>query len=180
MKVIPETCYPVWHVWYQLTSTDDWTGAPKYKDFNLFTYEFGEVWENQGVDDGNLCISLFKQRLKLVNIQNWTPNISQSSERYFFFQINDWICINEIIHKSPFNLRYGILSIMCICWVNKLTIEQGRRDYRPRGNRLCQNYNLHQYFRRWVPFSPCSAYIRVTIAITGLCQSYYGYVYKLI
>jgi hypothetical protein len=46
MKVIPETRCPFWYEWCQLIRTDDWTGAPKYKDFNLFTYEIGEVWEN--------------------------------------------------------------------------------------------------------------------------------------
>ena len=46
MKVILETRRPFWYVWYQLTRTDDWTGAPKYEDFNLFTSEFGEVWGN--------------------------------------------------------------------------------------------------------------------------------------
>ena len=46
MKVIPETRCPFRYEWYQLTRTDDWTGAPKYKDFDLFTYEIGEVWEN--------------------------------------------------------------------------------------------------------------------------------------
>ena len=36
MKVILETRRPFWYVWYQLTRTDDWTGAPKYEDFNMW------------------------------------------------------------------------------------------------------------------------------------------------
>ena len=86
-------------------------------------------------------MKVFKQRLRDVNLQNWSDYISNSSKCSFYSKIKNGIFINDNIQKLSYNLRYEILSILCS--THKLAIEQGRHLNEPRENRLCQicNYN---------------------------------------
>jgi hypothetical protein len=98
----------------------------------LLTHGFGEAWESQTVGDEKLFMNVFKQRLRDMNLQNWSDYISNSSKCSFYSKIKNCIFINDNIH---------ILSILCS--THKLAIEQGRHLNEPRENRLCQicNYN---------------------------------------
>ena len=99
---------------------------------------------------------MFKQRLRDVNLQNWSDYISTSSKCSFYSKIKNGIFINDNIQKLSYNLRYEILSILCS--THKLAIEQGRHLTEPRENtcRLCQmcNYNELEDKYHFVLFSP--------------------------
>jgi hypothetical protein len=109
----------------------------------LFTHGFGEAWESQTVGDEKLFMNVFKQRLRDVNLQNWSDYISNSSKCSFYSKIKNDIFINDNIQKLSYNLRYEILSILCS--THKLAIEQGRHLNEPRENRLCQICNYNEF-----------------------------------
>ena len=90
-------------------------------------------------------MKVFKQRLRDVNLQNWSDYISNSSKCSFYSKIKNGIFINDNIQKLSYNLRYEILSILCS--THKLAIEQGRHLTEPGENtcRLCQMCNYILY-----------------------------------
>ena len=64
----------------------------------LFTHGFGEVWERVG--DEKLFMNVFKQRLRDINLQNWSDYISNSSKCSFYSKIKNGIFLSIIIYKS--------------------------------------------------------------------------------
>jgi hypothetical protein len=88
----------------------------------LFTHGFREVWERVG--DEKLFMNVFKQRLRDINLQNWSDYISNSSKCSFYSKIKNGIFFNDNMQKLSYNLRYEIWSILCS--THKLAIEQGR------------------------------------------------------
>ena len=137
---LPKQCY---RMMFKMNENGRVSWCTKIQEL-LFHHGFGHVWENQGVEDDKLFISLYEQRLKDINFQHFSEYICNSSKCSFYSKVNDPISINSIndhIHKLSFNLRFEVLSI--ICSNHKLAIEQGRRNNELRENRLCQICNLN-------------------------------------
>lgn len=137
----------------------------------LFMYGFGEVWENQGVENEMLFFEIFKQRLKDVCFQNWSEYLSNSSKCEFYTKVKDGISVNENIQKLSYNLRWYIYSILCSN--HKLAIEKGRHENIPRENRLCQlcNYQVVEDEYHFVLICPMLADVRKCF-LPSWCQNH--------
>ena len=69
----------------------------------LFTHGFGEVCESQTVgDEIFFFMNVFKQRLRDINLQNWSDYISISSKCSFYSKIKNGIFINDNIQKLSY------------------------------------------------------------------------------
>ena len=78
------------------------------------SYGFSYVWMNQGVENINAFLTIFKQRVKDIFIQNWHADLSQTSKAKTYILINSFdfkIYLDNIkIKKYRFALTQFRLS----------------------------------------------------------------------
>lgn len=102
---------------------------------------FYDVLLNQGVGNIQLFLSLFKQRITDIFVQNWMERLSNSSRASFYKNTTDFQpklyldCVNVLKFRSAMD-RLRISS-------HRLEIEAGRwsRPYKPVNERKCKLCN---------------------------------------
>ena len=66
---------------------DNWASKVQYI---LNDFGFSYVWMNQGVENINAFIKIFKQRVKDIFIQNWDADLSQTSKAKTYILIKSF------------------------------------------------------------------------------------------
>ena len=102
----------------------------------LFRVGFGDVWLNQGVGDEDLFVSIFKQRVIDINMQDWKSNlISLDSLRTYNVIKNDYFVEYYTLFLNQFHLRKLIAKLRC--GVLDIEVNRGRRNNIPYIQRKC-------------------------------------------
>ena len=106
----------------------------------LCTTGFAEVWFNQGVPDIGSFISLFKQRITDMFIQNWRGQLDNSSRARFYRTIKPEFSTSKYLDLVECK-SHRIALTRFITSSHTLKIETGRwtRPKTPINNRLCQH-----------------------------------------
>ena len=90
---------------------------------HLMSLGFYQVWLNQGVGNISIFISVFKQRLTDIFIQNWQERLGSSSRaRFNFFAIFHFQPYLEIINVQKYSQAFSKLRMSS----PRLEIESGR------------------------------------------------------
>ena len=87
----------------------------------LYTYGFGYVWENQGVENTAEFVKCFKQRIIDCRWQEWHEHLENSSRfaDYILFKSNNCVelyikmAMNRYIKSALTKLRFGVSDIAC-------------------------------------------------------------------
>ncbi len=114
----------------------NWTSLVKKL---LSTYGFLDVWLNQGVGDSNAFLSMFRQRISDVFIQNWRGRINDSSRALFYKNICDFKLQYYLKNITISKFRHAFAQLRVSS--HRLEIEAGRWRRIPIENRMCSTCN---------------------------------------
>ena len=117
-----------------LQGKENW--ASKIRDI-LFRYGFGYAWENQSVQDLYNFITLFSNRVKDCELQQWSTDSSEMSKLRTYRLIKD--CRNEELYLSlPLPRRLRVALARFRTGSHNLEIETGRHHKMRPEDRLCK------------------------------------------
>ena len=93
----------------------------------LFRFGFGYVWQNKGVQEVNLFIRCFRQRLTDNRWQDWKSRIDASDRFNFYRQFKTnhvqavylSVDVNKYIRNSLIKFRFGVSPIVVILYDTK-------------------------------------------------------------
>ena len=121
-------------------NSQNWAGDVKRI---LYSTGFGYVWDNQGIEDSQLFLSEFKQRLLDIDRQNWVGEIHkmESLRSYVKFKFEN--CAESyVLFLNNFSLRRALARFRC-CAVD-LEVNTGRKNKTPLHLRICKFCSLNQ------------------------------------
>lgn len=159
-----ETRYPK-QSYYMLKDLDsagriksNWVTALKK---SLFKFGFGYVWINQDVGDSVIFMSLFRQRLKDIAVQEWQNTINSTSKLDVYSTFKSLLNIEFYLTAVP-NIKYKQALASLRCSSHKLAIEKGRHekiiDRQQRVCLLCEKVNLYHIEDERHFILECSSY----------------------
>jgi hypothetical protein len=112
----------------------------------LCKYDFGEVWEAQGVENWSLFLKEFTQRVQQKYCADWEYDLGQSSKLYLFRSLKE-SGINSasyLYHVTIRKYRAGLAKLRCSS--HDLNIEKGRHTGVLVADRVCK-LCLNKYSR---------------------------------
>ena len=77
----------------------------------LYRSGFGYVWENQSVSNENYFLTIFKQRLNDMCIQEWTAEVALTSDNRLFKHLKDKFCFESYLDINNRALRIAVTKI---------------------------------------------------------------------
>ena len=128
-----KSCYKMLYD-YQQAGRNNW--AKEVREL-LYMFGFGNVWEQQGVDNVGDFMRIFKERLRDCYVQNWNATKVETSKLSLYnlfkhnFEPEPYLLLN-----IPRRLRRCLAKFRTTS--ANLEIEIGRRHGIPREDRLCK------------------------------------------
>lgn len=99
----------------------NWASSVKYL---LESLGFNDVWYSQGVGNVNLFLTIFKQRLKDVFIQNWNSRILGSTRARTYSLFHNFSYKLYLDHLTLEKFRHALSKVRMSS--HRLEIEAGR------------------------------------------------------
>ncbi len=102
----------------------------------LSNYGFYHVWLNQGVGNVHTFLSIFKQRVTDIFVQQWQSRINDSSRALFYKNVCEFKLQYYLkdITVMKFRTAFARLKVSS----HRLAIESGRWNRTPVNNRICE------------------------------------------
>ena len=136
---MPSTRYPkaCYNILYSLDQQGRSTWATSVKQL-LYKYGFEQIWETQEVDNVNLFLKEFTERVKHQYVENWQQEILQSGKLSLYRMLNvQCDTLQPYLNYLDLKLyRSGLAKLRCSA--HELRIEKGRHRGELTAERVCE------------------------------------------
>ena len=121
-----------------MNSPEQVTWVTLFKEM-LFQYGFGYVWEQQSVQNENVFLRIFEQRLKDTFLQDWDAQVRSTSDYRLFKKIKDSFKFESYLNSDNRIFRIAITKVRLS---SHLFFIERERWGRPKINAVNRKCNL--------------------------------------